>query len=65
MWWLGQFVGGRKEKKGKKKGKQERKEKNKRKGTGPASWSGQTQTGSERNCATRFRCLPSSILFYA
>ena len=31
--------------------------------TEPASCNGQTQTGLERNCDMRGRCLPTSILF--
>ena len=52
----------KREKKGRKKGK-ERRKKRKRKETEPGSCSG--RTGSEWNCVTRGRCLPTSILFYA
>ena len=49
----------------KEKEKKEEEEEEKRKGTRPASCSGRTRTGSERNCTMRGRCLPTSILFYA
>ena len=52
------------EMKGKKKENREEEEEKKRKKIEPASCSGQTQTGSERNCATRGRCLSTSVLFY-
>ena len=53
------------ERKGKKKEKKEEEEEEKRKETKPASCSGRTRTGSERNYATKGRCLPTSVLFYA
>ena len=54
----------RKERK-KEKEKKEEEEEEKRKGTGPVLCRGQTWTGSEQNCATRGRCLPTLVLFYA
>ena len=59
----GSILGRKKTKKIRNKRKEEEEEK--RKGTGPASCSGQTRTGSEQNCATRGRCFPTSVLFYA
>ena len=54
----------RKERKERKMKKKEEEEEEKRKGTEPALCSGQTRTGSEQNCTTRGRCLPTSVLFY-
>ena len=55
----------REERKERKMKKKEEEEEEKRKGTGPTLYSGRTRTGSERNCARRGSCHPTSILFYA
>ena len=60
---MGQFMGGRKERKESK--KENQKEKKRGREQDPASCSGWTLIGSERNCATRCWCLPTSVLFYA
>ena len=65
--WVSSWEEEKKERKVRKKIRNKRKEEEeeeKRKGTGPTSCIGRTRTGLERNCATRSRCLPTSVLFY-
>ena len=53
------------ERKGKKKEKKEEEKEEKRKETELVLCNGWTRTSSKQNCATRGRCLPTSVLLYS